>query len=181
MTETPIGRPNADEHSPYYAQYIALVPDGDIVETLTRQIAATEGLCASLTPEQAQRRDAPEAWNAAEVIGHLADTERVFAYRILRFARADATPLEGVETFDPYVTHGGFTGRDFAGVVAEYAAVRGATLALLRGLDAAAWARRGVADGNTISVRALAYIAAGHELHHRRDLEMHLTPRPPSP
>ncbi len=171
MTDTPTGRPTADEHSPYYAQYIALVPDGDIAATLARQITETAAMCAALTPAQVRRRSAPGEWNAAEVVGHLADTERVFAYRILRFARADSTPLEGVETFDPYVTTGNFTGRDFAAVVAEYAAVRGATLALLRGLDTTAWARRGAADGNTISVHALAYIAAGHELHHRKDLE----------
>lgn len=170
MTDTPTGRPNADEHSPYYAQYTALVPAGDIVATLARQIAETTAICAALTSEQIHWRSAPGEWSAAEVIGHLADTERVFAYRILRIARNDPAPLEGVEDFDPYVTHGNFAARDFMDVVAEYAAVRDATLALLRGLNAAAWERRGVADGNTISVRALAYIAAGHELHHRRDL-----------
>lgn len=164
-----IGRPGSGEHLPYYGQYIALVPDGDILELLERQVADTVAFCASLSSAQARQRRAPEEWNATEIVGHLADVERVCAYRALRIARADPTPLNGVE-FDDYVTAGGFAERPLGAVVAEFVATRQATMGLLRGLDAAAWARVGTADGSAIGVRALAYIIAGHELHHLADL-----------
>jgi hypothetical protein len=104
------------------------------------------------------------------VLGHVCDTERIFAYRALRIARGDATPLASFEQ-DDYVRNGPFAHRMLADWVDDFIAVRRATLALLRNLDGAAWARRGVASGKEVTVRALAYIIAGHELHHRRILE----------
>lgn len=159
-------RPTAEEYIPYYGQYIRLVPDGDILALLTRQIAETAAFFAAFTPAQGRWRPAPGEWNATEIVGHLADTERVLAYRALRIARADTTPLEGVEDFAPYVPVAGFASRELADVVAEYGEVRRATLSLLRPLDAAAWLRCGMTDGNPISVRALAYLIAGHDIHH---------------
>ncbi|CAA9590823.1 MAG: hypothetical protein AVDCRST_MAG18-5211 [uncultured Thermomicrobiales bacterium] len=163
-------RPTADESISYYQRYIALVPDGDLLAILARQAREVAALLADCSPAQAQRRPAPGEWNAIEIVGHLADTERVLAYRALRIARRDPTPLEGVGDFAAYVTSARFAGRSLADVVAEYAAVRGASLALFRSLDAADWAQIGVADGDRISVRALAYIIAGHDLHHLPDL-----------
>ena len=93
------------------------------------------------------------------------DTERVFAYRALRIGRGDRTPLAGFEQ-DDYVSNAGFDRRRIADLAAEFADVRRATLALLRGLDQAAWTRRGIANNKEVSVRALAYIIAGHERHH---------------
>jgi len=103
-------------------------------------------------------------------LGHLCDTERIFAYRALRIARADQTPIEGFEQ-DDYVRNGPFANRPLAEVIEDYIAVRRATITLFRNLDEAAWSRRGVANKNEMSVRALAYLIAGHELHHRRILE----------
>jgi hypothetical protein len=115
-------------------------------------------------------RYAPGKWSAKEVLGHVCDTERIFAYRALRIARADATPLEGFEQ-DDYVRNGPFAKLALSDMVEDFIAVRRATLSLLRNLDEAAWSRRGVANKNEVSVRGLAYIIAGHELHHRSILK----------
>lgn len=174
MQATFAARPEAAEHIPYYGQYIALVPDGDICAILERQIAETAAIVAGATPEQAQARSATGEWNAAEIVGHLADTERVFSYRALRIARADPLPWTPAE-LEIYVPNGAFTDRPLAGIMDDYRAVRAATLTLLRGLPAAAWEQRaGGANANetwTInSARAIAWVLAGHELHHRPDL-----------
>jgi hypothetical protein len=163
-------RPLADEHTPYYGRYIALVPDGDLVAMLARQGEEMAALLASFTPEQARHRHTPGEWNTIEIVGHLADTERVLSYRALRIARADPKPLEGVDDFAPYVPTAGFDQRPLADVGAEFATVRQASLSLFRSLDAAAWGRVGIADGSPVSVRALGYIVAGHELHHLQDI-----------
>jgi len=115
-------------------------------------------------------RYAPDKWNAKEVLGHVCDTERIFAYRALRIARGDETPIEGFEQ-DDYVKNGPFANAPMAEIVEDYIAVRRATLTLLRNLEEAAWTRRGTANKNAVSVRALAYTIAGHEVHHRRILE----------
>jgi DinB superfamily len=159
------GRPDADECLPYYAQYIQLVPDGHVVELLARQITETATLLATLTPERAVWREGPKEWNAVEIVGHLADVERVFAYRALRIARADPVMWTTVE-FGDWAAAAGFEARSLGDVVAEYAAVRAAFVALLRGLDAAAWTRRAPPDWTLRSVRAVAYAMAGHERHH---------------
>ena len=159
------GRPDADECLPYYFQYIGLVPDGHIVERLERQIGESATFLAAFTPEQALWREAPGEWNVVEIVGHLTDTERVFGYRSLRIARADPVMWTAVE-FGDYAAAANFQERALGDVVAEYAAVRAAFVAFLRGLDAAAWGRRAPADWTLRSVRAIAYAMAGHELHH---------------
>ena len=159
------GRPNSDECLPYYFTYIDLVPDGPVVERLERQIVESAAFLAAFTPDQALRREAPGEWNAVEIVGHLADTERVFGYRALRIARADPVMWTQVE-FGDWAAAANFQARSLDDVVGEYAAVRAAFVALLRGLDAAAWARRAPADWTLRSVRAVAYAMAGHELHH---------------
>jgi hypothetical protein len=159
------GRPGADEHLPYYAQYIALVPDGHVVERLERQITESAAFLATFTPEQALWREGPGEWNVVEIVGHLADAERVFGYRALRIARADPVMWTNVE-FGDWAAVASFHLRPLDDVVAEYAAVRAAFVAFLRGLDTAAWARRAPAEWTLRSVRAIAYAMAGHELHH---------------
>ena len=159
------GRPDADECLPYYFQYIGLVSNGHIVELLDRQIAESATFLAAFTPEQALWREAPGEWSIVEIVGHLADVERVFGYRALRIARADPVMWTGVE-FADYATAANFQERPLSDVVAEYAAVRAAFVAFLRGLDAAPWERRAPADWTLRSVRAIAYTMAGHELHH---------------
>jgi hypothetical protein len=163
-------RPTAAEHTPYFGRYIALVPDGDLLAALSTQGEATTSLLAALPAARAHRRPAPGEWCATEIVGHLADVERVFAYRALRIMRGDPTPLNGVADFEGYVVTAGFARRAPATVAADFAATRAATLALFRDADAATWARVGRADGDPISVRALAYLIAGHELHHLPDL-----------
>ena len=165
-----IARPQAGEYAPYYDRYVSLVRGDDILNTLDQQRRDTMLLLSGRDEEDGDFRYAPDKWSAKEVLGHVCDTERVFAYRALRFARADATPVAGFEQ-DDYVRNGPFAQRPLEDLVEDFIAVRRATLSLLRNLDEAAWPRRGVANKNEVSVRALAYIIAGHELHHRRILE----------
>jgi hypothetical protein len=163
------GRPDADECLPYYFQYIQLVPGGHIVDMLEHQITESAAFLSAFTPQQALRREAPGEWNILEIVGHLADTERVFGYRALRIARADPFMWTAVE-FANYVAAANFRERRLGDVVAELTAVRAAFIAFLRGLDAAAWQRRGPQEWTTRSVRAIAYAMAGHELHHLADI-----------
>ena len=158
-------RPTDDEYAPYYARYLAAVPAGDLLALLERQGAEAAAFLRGLEPARWTYRYAPGKWSIAEVIGHVCDTERIFTYRALRFARADATPLPGFEQ-DDYVPVGRFDARADASLVAELEAVRQASLTLFRGLPDDAPLRRGVANGVEFSVRALAYVIAGHERHH---------------
>lgn len=165
-----IARPRAGEYAPYYDRYISLIAENDILSTLDRQRREMVLLLSGLSEEQGDFRYAPEKWSAKQVLGHVCDTERVFAYRALRIARGDATPMEGFEQ-DDYVKNGPFARHVIAEVIEDYIAVRRATISLLRSLEEAAWSRRGIANKNEVTVRALAYTIAGHELHHRRILE----------
>jgi DinB superfamily len=165
-----IARPPAGEYAPYYDRYISLVAGEDILNTLDQQRRQTMLLLSGRDDEDGDFRYAADKWSAKEVLGHVCDTERVFAYRALRFARADATPLEGFEQ-DDYVRNGPFANSPLSDLVEDFIAVRRATLSLLRDLDEAAWMRRGIANKNEVTVRALAYTIAGHELHHRRILQ----------
>ena len=158
-------RPAADEHAPYYGKYIDRVPDGDIETVLEEQIGDTLALLRSLSEEDGGRAYAEGKWTVKEVVGHVSDAERIFSYRLLRAARGDATPLPGFDE-NAFTPAGRFNERTLASLVDELAAVRAATLALVRGLSADAWDRRGVASGHGFSVRAAAYIIAGHERHH---------------
>ncbi len=169
-------RPSPDEHDPYYAHYVALVPDGSIVETLRHQIGETRALLAGLPAERAAYRYAPGKWSVTDVVGHLADAERVFAYRALRFARGDRTPLPGFDQ-DAFAAGARYASRPLADVVAELEAVRAASLALFGTFGDAELSRRGIANEAEISVRAIVWIIAGHELHHRTILrERYLAP-----
>lgn len=165
-----IARPEPGEYNPYYERYIALVTGEDILSTLEAQRRQMMLLLSGRDDADGNFRYAADKWTANEVLGHVCDTERIFAYRALRIARGDQTPIEGFEQ-DDYVKHGPFGRIALSELVEDYIAVRRATLTLLRNLDEAAWARRGVANKNEVTVRALAYITAGHELHHRRILE----------
>lgn len=158
-------RPAPDEYAPYYGRYIEKVGDGDIVRTLQRQIGATAGAVRAIPESRAGHRYAPGKWSIREVIGHLSDAERIFAYRALRIARGDETPLPGFDE-NAFVSRARLDDRPFAGLIAEYKVVRAASVALFDSLFPEEWNRRGVASGQGVSVRALAWIAAGHEIHH---------------
>ena len=165
-----IARPEPSEYAPYYDRYISLITGTDILGTLDGQRRQMMMLLSGRDESDGDFRYAPDKWNAKEVLGHVCDTERIFAYRALRIARGDQTPMEGFEQ-DEYVRNGPFAGAPLAEIIEDYISVRRATITLLRNLDEAAWGRRGMANKNEVSVRALAYVIAGHELHHRRILE----------
>ena len=161
--------PDPSERLPYYGRYIALVGQGDIVETLIDQQQKTvEGLSA-IDGERANFRYAPDKWSIKEVLGHLTDTERIFAYRALRIARGDQTPIEGFEQ-DDYVRGANFTACKWPDMIEEFTYVRRASVSLFEHLSPEAWLRQGTANQSAISVRALAYTMAGHEIHHRNIL-----------
>ena len=172
------GRPQSDEYAPFYEKYVRLIPGTDILGALEAQRLVMTQLLGARSEREGNFRYASDKWSLKEVIGHVVDSERIFAYRALRFARGDSTPLSGFEQ-DDYVKSGGFGERTLADLAGEFAEVRGATIALFNGLDPAAWQRRGVANKNEVTVRALAYIIAGHELHHRRVLEENYLPAIP--
>jgi uncharacterized damage-inducible protein DinB len=165
-----IARPAPGEYAPYYDRYISLIAGTDILGTLDAQRRQMVLLLSGRDESDGDFRYAPDKWNAKEVLGHVCDTERIFAYRALRIARGDETPMAGFEQ-DDYVKNGPFANAPMAEMVEDYIAVRRATLTLLRNLDEPAWTRRGTANNNAVSVRALAYTIAGHEVHHRRILE----------
>lgn len=160
-----LSRPGADEMAAYFQKYVDLVPDGDIVDTLSRQLGGTLGLLQDVTPELETYRYAPGKWSIREVVGHLSDAERVFAYRALRFGRGDTTPLPGFDE-NEFMKRARLDDRSYASLVDEFAAVRHATVALFDGFFPDEWTRHGSASGKDVSVRALAWIVAGHELHH---------------
>jgi uncharacterized damage-inducible protein DinB len=158
-------RPASTEYAPYYVRYISRVPEGSIVETLEKQMNDMLGLLRGIPEERGDHRYAEGKWSIKEVIGHVLDAERIFAYRALRFARGDRTELAGFEQ-DDYVKTANFDSRTLADLAAEYEHVRRSTISLFRALNEEAWARTGLANENEVSVRALAFVMAGHELHH---------------
>jgi len=162
-------RPASDECAPYYAGYIATLPPGDVRAILRAERTRLESLLAG-RENAADFRYAPDKWSVKEVVGHIADTERVLTYRLLRFARCDRTELAGFDE-NAYAAADGVAGRSLTAVLAECGAVREATLALLDGLPIAAYARDGTANGVRFTVLALACIAAGHARHHANILE----------
>jgi hypothetical protein len=171
-------RPAPGEYAPHAEKYITLVTGADILETLKSQLKQTTTLFSGRSERDGNFRYAPDKWSVKEVVGHIADTERIFAYRALRIARGDQTPLSGFEQ-DDYVRAARFSERKLADLVEEYADVRQASLALFCSLDEEAWLRRGVASNNAVTVRAIAFIAAGHELHHRNILNERYFPAIP--
>jgi uncharacterized damage-inducible protein DinB len=158
-------RPQSNDYAPYYGKYIMLVPDGDFVEILETQLRDMQQLLEPLTDGQGDFRYAPGKWSIKETLGHVNDAERVFAVRILRIARGDQTPLPSFEQ-DDYVKISNASSRKLSSLLEEFTAIRHATIALIRSLDDASWLRRGTASGKEVSVLAIAFIIAGHALHH---------------
>lgn len=158
-------RPNPSEYAPYYSKYIDLVPDGPIVDVLRSQMSETLKLLRSIQEAKGSHAYAPGKWTIKEVVGHVTDAERVFSYRALRFARADATALPGFDE-NQYTPSGEFGSRTLQNLADELEIVRHSTAALFDGLPKDAATRMGTASNNPVSVQALAYIIAGHERHH---------------
>lgn len=158
-------RPESTEYAPYYAGYVGHVPTGDVVETLSTQQEGSLELLRSIGEEKSLSRYAPGKWSIREVVGHLIDAERIFTYRALRFARADETALASFDE-NSYIANASFDDRSLASLCDEYEAVRRASVLLFASLNGTEWMRRGIASNNAMSVRALAWVTAGHELHH---------------
>ncbi len=162
-------RPAADEFGAYYRRYIELVPDGDVVENLIRQTDDVRMALAGVSEDRAAERPGPAEWSGKQVLGHVTEWERVFCYRALCFARSIDVDLPGHDQ-EMMVAVAGFDDRSWGSLLAEHAAVRAASIMLFDGLQAADWDRGGLASGNRTTVRALAYMVSGHELHHMASL-----------
>ena len=160
-----IPRPQPAEYDAYYRSYVEAVPEGPLLDLLQRQSDELLEMMARIHDAEALYRYAAGKWSVKEVVGHLCDAERVFAYRALAVARGDRTPLPGFDE-NRWVEVAGFDRQPLAALMAEAARVRGATLSLLGSLGDEELARQGVANGSSISARALAWIIAGHERHH---------------
>jgi len=160
-----IVRPADTEYAPFYAGYVARVPDGDVVALLRSQIGETLALLRDVPESRGTHRYAEGKWSIKEVVGHLADTERVMTYRALRIARGDRTPLAGFDE-NAFVRNASFDQRTLASLRAELELVRSASIALFETMTAEEAARVGTANDRDVTARALAYIVAGHERHH---------------
>ncbi|MBY0503645.1 MAG: DinB family protein [Bryobacteraceae bacterium] len=158
-------RPEFAESLPYHRTYIDHVEGDDLLITLPAQSAKTLTFWRGISEEESCLRPAAERWSFKQVLNHLNDTERVFTYRALRFARGDQKELPGFEQ-DDYARMAAADRLSWADLIKEYAALRQATLALFRSFRPEDWLRQGIASGHPLSVRAAGYIVAGHELHH---------------
>jgi hypothetical protein len=166
MTGFRIARPQTGEHVPYYGKYVSLVPGEDAWPALERQLDETIRMLAPLDDARALHRYAPGKWSVKETVGHIVDVERVFAHRALRFGRGDATALPGFDE-NSYVPAGRFDGRALPDLLEDLRLTRAASRALFGAFEPDALTRMGTANDSPVSVRALAWIICGHELHHR--------------
>lgn len=174
-----MNRPDPSEYDAYYDRYVSLVADGDIVEILSTQLSETLGLLEAVPPDRETWAYAPGKWSFREVIGHLADTERVFAGRALWIARDPQTALPSMD-HELWAANSTARDRSLPELLDEWTAVRAATVALIRGLDAESLARVGTASDLRFTVRSFPWIIAGHELHHRQLLrDRYELPSPP--
>ncbi|MDT0632341.1 DinB family protein [Rubrivirga litoralis] len=159
------GRPADAELAPFYRRYVALVPDGDLLETLAAQGAETAAWLRSLRPALASWAYAPDKWTAAQVVAHVIDTERIFGARALRLGRGDPAPLPGYDQ-DAYVAALGPERRSLADLAGELERLRATTVDLLRSIPHPALDVVGTVSGGPMSARGAAYVIAGHERHH---------------
>jgi len=158
-------RPEKNEYAAFYETYISLVKGDDILSVLKKNKIETQNILAEVTEEKAHFRYAEGKWSIKELVGHMIDTERIFAYRAQRFARNDQTPVEGFDQ-DPYIENADFDNCRFTDLIAEFTFVRDANILMFQNFPNEAWTRSGTASENSVSVRALAFMIAGHELHH---------------
>lgn len=160
-----MNRPDRSEYDPYYEGYVALVANDDIFDTLDAQPKNLQDLLTAIPDEKGEYRYAEGKWSVKELVGHLIDGERMFAYRVFRISRGDQTPIEGFEQ-DGYIENAFSNGRSFADLVEEFSLLRRANMIFFNNLTDDGWDRVGTANNVSVSVRALAYIMAGHIDHH---------------
>lgn len=164
-----VERPLADEYNPYYANYVKLVPDGDLFALLAQQADTVSQTLTGLPDAKADYRFGPNEWSVKEMIGHINDTERIFAYRALRVVRNDQTPLHGFDQ-DPYVAESNFSARTLPDLVEEFVLQRRANVLTFKNMPPDFYMRRGTASGNPFTVRAILYTMIGHVNHHLESL-----------
>jgi hypothetical protein len=166
-------RPAQDEYSDFFAGYINLVPENDVLPVLEQQLAEIPVVWRGITESEATAIHAPYTWKIRQVLDHLVDGERIFGYRLLRIARGDATPLPG---FDEHFFAEASEERPapLADIIQSFESLRRANILLIRNLPDAAWSRMGIMSGSPTSARALAFILAGHIRHHDAILRQRL-------
>jgi hypothetical protein len=167
-------RPDPSEYAPYYEKYTSLVLEENVLETMRSELALTVEFLTGVSDREASICHPPYTWTAKQVVGHLTDAERIFGYRALRIARGDSTPLPGFDE-NAYVQTAQFDQHPLTDLVAEFQTVRKSQLSLFQNLPSTAWNRRGIANGDGVSVRGLAYIIVGHERHHTAILRQRLS------
>jgi hypothetical protein len=167
-------KPDSTEYAPYYGKYVALVPEENILAVLEAQLDDMMAFLSTVPDHQGNTRHAPYTWSIKEVVGHLIDTERIFVYRALRFARGDATPLPGFDE-NAYARVASFDRLALRDLIAEFDCARRSHLWLFKNLPDEAWSRSGEANGNSVTVQALAYIIVGHARHHTGILRKRLS------
>lgn len=160
-----MNRPQPNEYDKFYEGYVSLVKENDITAAMQDQLREVRNLFSEITEEGAQFAYAEGKWTIKELLGHLVDGERIFAYRALRISRGDRTPVEGFEQ-NSYVENSNFSATPLGDLVDEFALLRQANLILFKNLDGEAWLKMGTASDVPVSVRALAYIMVGHIRHH---------------
>jgi len=163
-------RPNKDEYALYYHTYIEKVPDGDITKTLSKQITQVKNLFKNVSKKKSFYRYSPEKWSILEVLGHIIEAERVFSYRVLRFARNDNQALHGFDE-NNFIRQANYNAIKLTDLVKEFCALREANVLMLKNISDEMSLRQGMANGNKFTVRALAYIMAGHVNHHLKILK----------
>jgi hypothetical protein len=162
---TPLRRPHDSEYNAYYADYVALVPESDILAVLREQRESTLTLLERVPVAKIDYRYAPEKWTLRQVFGHVVDMEWVFAARALHVARAVPGAMPGVEQ-DDAMRASNFEAQPWPSLLDQFRHLRSANIKLFEGFDEASWSRGGIASGNPVTARALVYIIAGHQRHH---------------
>ena len=162
-------RPDSTEYAPFYAGYIELVPEEDVLSAIETQSSETQKVLSSLDEARASYRYAEGKWSVKEMFGHITDGERVFGYRALCISRGEEQPLPGFDE-KTYTSNANYDSWKIGDLAEQYALVRRANIVMFRNLPADAWARSGIASNNPVTVRALAYMMVGHERHHLRVL-----------
>jgi uncharacterized damage-inducible protein DinB len=162
--------PATYEYADYYASYVKLVPQGDIIEILRDQMKETVSLLSTLTEPQSEYRYASGKWSIKEVIGHITDTERIMSYRLLSIARGERASLPGYDE-NEYVAKANFDKQSLKDLLDHFACVRQSTIHLIKSLSDESLSRRGTANNSEVTAKALITIMAGHELHHRKIIQ----------
>lgn len=158
-------RPVENEYPEYYVPYVNLVPDGNLLSILKKNLVGTIALFEGISEEDGHFRYAPGKWSIKEVLGHMTDTERIMSYRLLRIGRGDQKPLAGFNEND-YINGSQFDQLPINNILEDFAAVRKSTITLIQNMADDIWGRKGFANETEITTRAIAYIIAGHAIHH---------------